>query len=197
MSRAEQRDKFISNMCGYNPEGKTHQVLTIKIGSRAEWEKLGLETNRRISIKEHTYIQNILWDLDQGIGDRELRVSLLRQRNTERGFKTTVWFNCIYIIHTSPHQDAVDGHLVDSLYTSDDKEYSVIEELFDQNSNALIEEWTETHMLHLLATDDDAGYLIDHYFDETILSFVSMRFVRESGVLVPLPEPPRKSLQFP
>jgi hypothetical protein len=195
MSQAEQRENFIRNICGYDPEGKTHQVLTIKIGSRAEWEKLGLETNRRISIKQYSYIQQILGDLDQGIADRELCVSLLRQRNTERGFKTTVWYNCVYIIHTSPHQDSVDGHLVDSLYTSADKEFHVIEELFDQNSNAMIEEWTETHMLHLLAKHEDACFLIDKYF--TFLAFVSMRFIRESGVLVPLPEPPRKSLQFP
>ena len=144
MSRTEQRANFISNICEYDPQDKKHQVLTIKIGSRTEWEKLGLETNRRISIKQHTYIQQILGGLDQGIADRERCVSLLRQRNTERGFKTTVWYNSIYIIHTSPHQDSVDGHLVDSLYTSDDKEYRVIEELFDQNSNATIEEWTET-----------------------------------------------------
>lgn len=195
MSLAEQRENFIRNICGYDPEGKTHQVLTIKIGSRAEWEKLGLETNRRISIKQHSYIQQILGDLDQGIADRELCVSLLRQRNTERGFKTTVWYNCIYIIHTSPHQDSVDGHLVDSLYTSADKEYRVIEELFDQNPNAMIEEWTETHMLHLLAKLEDACFLINTYF--TFLAFVSMRFIRDSGVLSPLPEPPRKSLQFP
>jgi hypothetical protein len=194
MSQTEQRDNLISNICGYDPQDKKHQVLTIKIGSRAEWEKLGLETNRRISIKQHTYIQNILGDLDQGIADRELCVSLLRQRNIERGFKTTVWYNSIYIIHTSPHQDSVDGHLVDSLYTSDDREHRVIEELFDQNSNAMIEEWTEKHMLHLLAKHEDVCFLIGTYF--AFLAFVSMRFVRESGVLSPLPEPPRKSLQF-
>ena len=150
-----------------------------------------------IDQRTYTYIQKILGDLDQWIGDRELRVSLLRQCNTERGFKTTVWYNCIYIIHTSPHQDSVDGHLVDSLYMSNDKEHRVIQELFVQNPNTMIEEWTETHILHLLAEDEDTGYLIGHYFDETIRTFVSMRFVRESGVLSPLPEPPRKSPQFP
>ena len=170
MNRAEQRDNFISNICDYNPRDKAHQVLTIQIVSRAEWQKLGL-TLIKPALMKHNYILDLLNDLDLGLGNTngELRVSLLRQRNSSTG-----WYNSIYIIRTSPHRDSVDGHLVDSLYNSDSPQHHVIQELFDQSSNAIIEEWTVTHILQLFANDDDAGYLIERYFS-SIMGFNSMR----------------------
>jgi hypothetical protein len=63
MDRTQERDNFIHNICNYNPDGKSHQVKTIQIESRAEWLKLRLPPSMK-----STYIRDSLNDLDTKSG---------------------------------------------------------------------------------------------------------------------------------
>ena len=167
--RTQQRDDFIRNICGYNPDGKSHQVKTIQIESRAEWLKLRLP----LSMKP-AYIRDSLNDLDTKLGivrcgetstNCKLLVSLLRLRD----HYAHGYYNIIYIIHTSPHNESMDGYLHDcGPHKSDEPQFHLIQELFDENPRAIREEWTETHILHLFAENDGAGYLIERYLTDPL-----------------------------
>jgi len=189
--RTQERDDFIRNICNYNPDGKSHQVKTIQIESRAEWLKLRLPPSMKPA-----YIRDSLNDLDAKLGivrcdvwgdvadvadacetssNGKLLVSLLRLRD----HYTPGYYNIIYIIHTSPHNESIDGHLHDcGPHKSDEPQFRVIQELFDESTRAITEEWTETHILHLLVENDEVGYLIERYLTD------------------PLPEHPRHNPRF-
>jgi hypothetical protein len=188
MNRTQQRNSFIRNNCGYNPDGKSLQVKTIQIESRAEWLKLKLPPSMKPA-----YIRDSLKDLDTKAGivrcdvwwcdvchtpdvadvadacetsaNGELLVSLLRLRD----HYTPGYYNIIYIIHSSPHNESIDGHLHDcGPHQSDDPQFRVIQELFDESPRAITEEWTETHILHLLAENDEVSYLIERYLTDPL-----------------------------
>lgn len=189
MDRTQQRDSFIRNNCGYNPDGKSLQVKTIQIESRVEWLKLRLPPSMKPA-----YIRDSLNDLDKKLGivrcddvwgdvadacetstNDKLLVSLLRLRD----HYAPGYYNIIYIIHTSPHNESIDGHLHDcGPHQSDEPQFRVIQELFDESTCAITEEWTETNILHLLAENDEVGYLIERYLTD------------------PLPEHPRHNPRF-
>jgi hypothetical protein len=169
MDRTQERDDFIHNMCDYNPNGKTHHVKTIQIESRAEWLKLKLPP-----LMKPTYIRDSLKDLDTGCDVCEtsskckLLVSLLRFRD----YYAPSYHNIIYIIHTSPHNESMDGHLHDcGPHQSDEAQLRVIQELFDESPRAITEEWTETHILHLLVENDEAAYLIERYLTDPLPTY--------------------------
>jgi hypothetical protein len=200
MDRTQERDNFIRNNCGYNPDGKSLQVKTIQIESRAEWLKLKLPPSMKPA-----YIRDSLKDLDtkagsvrcevwgdeckvchapydtdvadacETISNGKLLVSLLRFKD----HYAPGIYNIIYIIHTSPHNESIDGHLHDcGPHQSNEPQLCVIQELFDESPRAIMEEWTETSILHLFAENDGVGYLIERYLTD------------------PLPEHPRHNPRF-
>lgn len=106
MDRTQERDNFIRNICGYNPDGKSHQVKTIQIESRDEWLKLRLPTLNSLDNK-----LGIVWgdacDVCEISTKGKLFVSLLLLKD----HYAPGIYNIIYIIHTSPHNESMDGHL--------------------------------------------------------------------------------------
>jgi len=160
------RDNLIYNIYGYTPQNRPHHVQTIQIASRAEWHTLGL------ALMEPDYVEDLLTDFDRGLANTngEIRVSLLRILNPCTG-----WHNATFIIHTSPHRPSIDGHICNFLYHNGDLDHLVIQELFDHSPYTMIEEWTESHILHLLADDVEVGYLIAEVFSN-MEGLQSMRF---------------------
>ena len=158
MTRAEERHNYIHNICGYDPEDKSHQVQTIQITSRSEWQQLQLPC-------KYDYVRNLLNDLDNGLGNTngQLRVSLLRVIDRQTG-----GYPIIFFIHTSPHHDSIDGHLVDFIYTKHDPQLLAILEVFERSPFTMFEEWPETHILDLLAEELQVGYLVERYFSSFI-----------------------------
>ena len=200
MNRTQKRDNFIRNNCGYNPDGKSLQVKTIQIESRTEWLKLKLPPSMKPA-----YIRDSLKDLDTKLGivrcevwgdeckvchapdvadvadacetstKGKLLVSLLQFRDPY----APGYYHIIYIIHTSPHNESMDGHLYYcGPHKSNEPQLRAIQELFDESPRAITEEWTETHILHLLVENAEAAYLIERYLTD------------------PLPEHPRHNPRF-
>ena len=63
----------------------------------------------------------------------------------------------------------MDGHLYDcGPQRSDEPQFRVIQELFDESPRTMMEEWTETHILHLFAENNGAGYLIERYLADPL-----------------------------
>jgi len=168
MTRAEQRHNYIHNICGYDPQDKSHQVQTIQITSRSEWQKLQLPC-------KHDYVRDLLNDLDNGLPNTngELRVSMIRVIDHQTG-----GYPIIFFIHTSPRQHSIDGHLVDFIYTHHHPQLHAIQEVFAASPSMMFEEWPETHILDLLAEDDQVGYLVERYFS-SFIPFESTRIDEE------------------
>ena len=139
--RTQERDNFIRNICNYNPDGKSHQVKTIQIESRAEWLKLRLPP-----FMKPVYIRDSLNGLDTKLGivrcdvpdvadvcetsaNSKLLVSLLRFKDH---YMPGI-YNVIYIIHSYPHNESMDGYLHDGgPHQSDEPQFHLIQELFDE-----------------------------------------------------------------
>lgn len=158
MTRAAERHHYIHNICGYDPEDKSHQVQTIQITSRSEWQQLQLPC-------KYDYVRNLLNDLDNGLSNTngELRVSLLRVIDRQTGS-----YPIIFFIHTLPHHDSIDGHLVDFIYTKHDSQLLAILEVFERSPFTMLDECSETRILNLLAEEFQVGYLVQRYFSSFI-----------------------------
>ena len=196
MNRTQKRDDYIRNNCGYNPDGKSHQVKTIQIESRAEWLKLKLPPSMKPA-----YIRDSLKDLDTKLGIVRCEVWGDECKVCHAPYDTDVadvtevcetsakgkllvsllqfidpyapgYYHIIYIIHTSPHNESMDGHLhYCGPHKSNEQQLRAIQELFDESPRAITEEWTETHILHLLVENAEVAYLIERYLTDPLPTY--------------------------
>jgi hypothetical protein len=182
------RNCFINNTAGYSTGNVVHDVQTLQIASREDWNNLGAIfpiDNRDFFDYPRQYIEDLLSHFDQGHGNAygDLLVSLLREENHENGIH-----RAIFIIFVNPHRRFLDGDFVFTEYTDGDATHLMIQEMFDENPYSMVETLTEYDILNLAASQLVAEYLMYEFFYD---GFVSMRFVdEEQNQPQQLPPPP-------
>jgi hypothetical protein len=191
-----ERHCFINNTANYHTGHTVHEVRSIQIASREDWNRFQeINWGNRFFVNPPPYIAQLLEHFDQGHGNAygDLEVQLLREFNPEDGV-----IRAIFIIYVIPHRRFVDGHVVFTEYTSGDETHQAIREMFDENPYAVFDQLTENDILNLVANDHDAAHLMDEYF---YYGFDSVRFEEEEDEYnqaqqLPPPPPPVDGLDM-
>ena len=169
-----ERHRFINNTADYYTGHTVHEVRSIQITSRDDWNRFrAIIWWNNFVVNPPPYIVQLLEHFDQGHGNAygDLEVQLLRESNPENGV-----IRAIFMIYAIPHRRFVDGHVIFTEYRSGDETHEAIAERFDENPYSVFDQLTENDILNLVANDDDAAHLMNEYFYP---GFVSLRFDEE------------------
>ena len=168
----DQRNALINNRGDYTTGHRIHQIVTVQIISREEWNNLGDvlgSTNPEIDYLFRVplnYIDNLLEDYEFGIGslNGQLLISMIIEYNNDM-------FNAIFFIHKHPHQNFIDGEMFQVQFLEGDNIHRFIGEFFN-NAFTLLENVTEYEMLRLVRDEGSAIQLLETFLEEGFHSLI-------------------------
>jgi hypothetical protein len=169
---SDQRNALINNRGDYTTGNRIHQIVTVQIISREEWDNLGHvlgSTNPQIDYLFRVplnYINNLLEDYENGIGsiNGQLLISMIIEYSNDM-------FNAIFFIHNAPHHNFIDGEIFQVQFLEGNNIHRFIGEFFN-NDFTLVENVTEYEMLRLVRDEGCAIQLLETFlegFDSLII----------------------------
>ena len=165
------RASIVNNTDHYYTGNRIHHLRTIQMVSLDKWNLLfggpyatyihknAAEYGKRM-IREATNRSVLIME--------DLGVSLLLEENVRPGVHRVM-----FIIHANSHRAMCYGHMVCYDVADAGQQHQLIENMFDVNSNAIIERCNEYDILSLLAEEDEMQYLLELIF---LQGFESQRF---------------------
>lgn len=157
---SDQRNALINNKVDYITGHRIHQIQTIQINSREEWNNLGdvLGLNNP-QIVDYlfrfplNYIEDLLYDYEIGIGNTngQLLISMII------GYSNDM-FNAIFFVHKDPHHNFIDGEIFQIQFSEGDNIHTFIQEFF---RNRQLENVTEYELLRLVRDHESAIQLLE------------------------------------
>lgn len=156
---------MINNTDGYYTGGRVLQCRTIQMCDQEDWT--ALFGHEDIRPETEAYAQRcIRYDQNSDSDDipysGELEVSLLMEENAIPGRPGI--HRAVFIIYMTPHQQFHDGHLIEMEIGEGSFTHQTINRMFDVNSNALVQQFTEYQILAFLSDDAEMTTLLYGYF---------------------------------
>ena len=165
------RASIVNNTDNYYTGNRVHHLRSIQMVSLEDWNLLfGGPYAAYVHRNAAEYGRRMILEMVNGTVpiSEDLNVSLLLEENVRPGVHRAV-----FIIHANSHRAMCYGHMVCYDVAAAGQSHQRIEEMFDINSNAVIEQCTEYDILSLLADEDEMRDLLDLVF---LRGFETQRF---------------------
>jgi len=190
------RDALINNRGDYTTGNQIHQIQTVQIICREEWNNIGSVFSfynsyiRNLFRYPNNYISNLLHDFDNGLGNTngDLLISMIIE-NRNRSY------NAIFFIHVYHHENCFNSEMFYVQFLEHSNILTFIPQLFN-NTYTLVQNITEYQMLRMVRDEVCAIELLEIFlegFNSLIIDNVPQRnfnFDRNADIInmdLPIP----------
>jgi hypothetical protein len=160
LQRLSIRRNSINNTGNYRSGNNIHNVQSLQIGCRQDWETFRNLFECPLFENPPPYVSQLLDYLDEGFGSiyGDLQIMLFRSFAGEDGNHYA-----FFTIIVSPHCHFIDGDIEPFLYTDGDQTDMNLRVLFDDNPHSIVREITEYEILDLVNENNTALELLEFF----------------------------------